>query len=32
MDFNPTIEGMLEEKKVVNNERELGQFFDLQDD
>ena len=32
MDFNPTIEGMLEEKKIVNNERELGQFFDLQDD
>ena len=32
MDFNPTVESMLEEKKVVNNERELGGFFDLQDD
>jgi len=32
MDFNPTIESMLEEKKVVNNERDLGGFFDLQDD
>ena len=32
MDFNPTIEAMLEEKKIVNNERDLGQFFDLQDD
>lgn len=32
MDFNPTIESMLEAKKIVNNERDLGQFFDLQDD
>ena len=32
MDFNPTIESMLDEKKVVNNERDLGLFFDLQDD
>lgn len=32
MDFNLTIESMLDEKEVVNNERDLGQFFDLQDD
>lgn len=32
MDFNLTIESMLDEKEVVNNEREMGQFFDLQDD
>jgi len=32
MDFNPTIEAMLDKKEVVNNTRDLGIFFDLQDD
>lgn len=32
MDFNPTIEAMLDEKKVVNNTREMGGWFDLEDD
>tara|TARA_B100001057_G_scaffold493826_1_gene589143 strand:+ start:955 stop:2304 length:1350 start_codon:yes stop_codon:yes gene_type:complete len=32
MDFNPTIESMLDKKEVVNNTRDLGIFFDLQDD
>jgi hypothetical protein len=32
MDFNPTIESMLDKKEIVNNDRELGVFFDLQDD
>jgi hypothetical protein len=31
MDFNPTIESMLDEKKVVNNTRELEGWFDLED-
>tara|TARA_B100000925_G_scaffold284491_1_gene259579 strand:+ start:1099 stop:2448 length:1350 start_codon:yes stop_codon:yes gene_type:complete len=32
MDFNPTIEAMLDKKEIVNNTRDLGIFFDLQDD
>lgn len=31
MDFNPTIEAMLDEKKVVNNTREMEGWFDLED-
>lgn len=32
MDFNLTIQSMLDEKKVVDNTREMGTFFDLPED
>ena len=32
MDFNLTIQSILDEKKVVDNTREMGTFFDLEDD